>query len=300
MARFSINTNSDVPTIVSNSFKPTLIPASQDIKNLNLAVAAHIFYPDLTDLIITKLKNIPTSKLKLKVLITTDTKEKQRQIEESFRKANFDYKIKIFENIGRDIAPSFIGFKDEILSSDLFLHLHTKKSLYNPDLNLWRDDILNKLLGNKEIAEQNIRLVSSDIGLLAPKPPEFIRLHMNWGEESDYSHARTLLKRAGCKITKLNPLYFPAGSMFFARTEAIEPIINNLKLSDFDEESGQISGTMAHAVERSFCFSAEITKLNWLVVDVKNDKPIYFKPKYKLLSKHPLVWLKYKLFRRKK
>lgn len=295
--KYHINTNGELPTIISDSF--TAVPFNgehpKNTNNLILAATIHIFYTDLTEYIIAKLYNIPGI-VKLKVLITTDTKAKKAEIESHFSKTDFNYQVRVFKNVGRDIAPSFIGFKAEILKSDLFLHLHTKKSLYNQDLNNWRDDIFNKLLGSKQITDFNLKLLLSDgIGLILPSPPGFIEEHMNWGLSSDYEHAKVLLKRSGYNLSKLSPLYFPAGSMFFAKTEVIKPIIKTLNIEDFDQESGQISGTMAHAIERSFCFFTELAKLKWLVIKINNGHPVYYEPQYKLLSIKLLVWCKFKL-----
>jgi lipopolysaccharide biosynthesis protein len=295
--KYHINTNGELPTIISDSFTaaPFDVKYPKNTNNLILAVTIHIFYTDLTEYIIVKLYNIPGI-VKLKVFITTDTEAKKAEIESHFSKTGFNYQIKVFENIGRDIAPSLIGFKQEILKSDLFLHLHTKKSLYNQDLNNWRDDIFNKLLGSKQIAGFNLKLLlSNGIGLILPSPPDFIKEHMNWGLSSDYAHAKVLLKRSGYNLSKLSPLYFPAGSMFFAKTEVIKPIIKTLNIEDFNQESGQVSGTMAHAVERSFCFFAELAKLKWIVIKIQDGRPVYYEPQYKLLSRKLIFWYKFRL-----
>ncbi|EXS67932.1 rhamnan synthesis F family protein [Sphingobium sp. Ant17] len=46
---------------------------------------------------------------------------------------------------------------------------------------------------------------------------------------------------------------FPAGSMFWARTDAILPILSaDLEWEDFPLEEGQTDGTLAHCIERMF------------------------------------------------
>lgn len=46
---------------------------------------------------------------------------------------------------------------------------------------------------------------------------------------------------------------FPAGSMFWAKVDALRPLYAlDLELKDFPEEHGQIDGTLHHAVERIF------------------------------------------------
>ena len=292
--RYYINGNNSEQALSSDSFKKYINSGPSDafnFNNLTMAATVHIFYPDLTEEIMKRLANIP-GKIKLKVLITTDTKSKKYIIEDKMKNYNYDYKIKLFKNIGRDIAPSFIGFKDEIIQSDYMLHLHSKKSLYNSDLNKWRKDIFNKLLGNKIISKNNLNfLLQPEIGMIIPSPPVFIRPHMNWGHKQDFILAKKLLRRSDIKISKLNPLYFPAGSMFMAKTKAIEPLINSITINDFQKELGQVSGTMAHAIERSFLFFCEKANLKWLVVDIdKDNQPKYLMPKYKLIKKIPITY----------
>ena len=64
-----------------------------------------------------------------------------------------------------------------------------------------------------------------------------------------------LFETMNLKIDKdFNNLSFPAGTMFWARSDALLPLfsldIDSLK---FDDENGQVDGTMPHAIERSIC-----------------------------------------------
>jgi lipopolysaccharide biosynthesis protein len=46
---------------------------------------------------------------------------------------------------------------------------------------------------------------------------------------------------------------FPVGTMFWARTAALKPLIDlNLKWEDYPEEPVAIDGTILHAMERIF------------------------------------------------
>jgi hypothetical protein len=52
--------------------------------------------------------------------------------------------------------------------------------------------------------------------------------------------------------------------MFWARSKALQRLLDlDLRFDDFPEEQGQIDGTLAHAVERSFAFLAEANGCHW-------------------------------------
>ena len=48
-----------------------------------------------------------------------------------------------------------------------------------------------------------------------------------------------------------NALRFPVGSMFWARSAALKPLLDlDLQPQHFPPEAGQVDGTLAHAIER--------------------------------------------------
>jgi lipopolysaccharide biosynthesis protein len=50
---------------------------------------------------------------------------------------------------------------------------------------------------------------------------------------------------------------FVAGTMFYARTQAILPLLRlQIREEDFEPECGQVDGTFAHAIERAFSYAA--------------------------------------------
>lgn len=89
-----------------------------------------------------------------------------------------------------------------------------------------------------------------------------MKKHINWGY--DFPIAKKLLSSIGVTLDANTILEFPSGSMFWARSEAIQLILNlNLDFDDFPQEDAQIDGTLAHAIERSLLFFVEKTGHSW-------------------------------------
>lgn len=234
------------------------------IKFDKAAVIAHVFYPDILSEILTYLRNIP---IPFGLFITTDTDEKRTailKIISDFELNTVETEVRVTPNRGRDIAPKYIGFRDVYDRYECFLHLHSKKSLHtNGHGNVWRKYLYDNLVGSREIAETNLRILSSgDTGLVYPEHEEQIKELINWGY--DFPIARDLLSRTGIELDVNTYLEFPSGSMFWARSSAIKALLDlNLDYSDFPEEDGQIDGTIAHAIERSLLLFVERSGFSW-------------------------------------
>ena len=234
--------------------------------SLRVAAVVHIFYPELAAELKNLLLNIPCA---ADVYISTTSPEKKSEIEEVFR--DFDkgrVVVKIFPNRGRDIAPAFVGFKDIYKNYDACVHIHSKKSPHaKTRLTGWRDHLYKNLLGSPEIVGNILQILSNDkVGAVFPQyfPP--IRIFINWG--ANYSITKNFLHKLGIDIDNRNLIEFPAGSMFWFKPQALAPLLDSdLTFEDFPEESGQVDGTIAHAIERAFLFIVEASGFIWTKID---------------------------------
>lgn len=238
-----------------------------------VAAIIHVFYPDLLPAVIEKLANIPAG---VDLFLSTDSEAKQAEIRRhtaGWVKGSID--IRVMPNRGRDIAPKIVGFADVYARYDIFLHLHTKKSPHGGDpLAGWRDYLIDTLIGSPEIATSNLALFNDPrMGVVFPQHMFDLRGVLNWG--FDYETARRLMKRIGVTIDKNHLLEFPSGSMFWGRSAAIRPLLDlRLSVEDFPEESGQIDGTLAHAIERSLLTISEFAGFEWLKVARRGVYPL--------------------------
>ncbi|WP_191964734.1 rhamnan synthesis F family protein [Synechococcus sp. RSCCF101] len=158
-------------------------------------------------------------------------------------------------NRGRDIAPFLLQLLPAALERGhtAFVKLHTKHSPHLDHGEDWGRHLTNALLAVDVIDTLQARLeVEPDLGLLAPPGtllPTSVELHSNW------PHLLTMRQRSEFSGQWLLQQRFIAGSMFAGRVQALRPLLDlGLHLQDFETETGQVDGTLAHAIERWISF----------------------------------------------
>ncbi len=153
------------------------------------------------------------------------------------------------DNHGRDILP-FLEVSERLLQAghDVVLKLHTKRSTHRADGDQWRQELLQRLVqGGRAarihaafqadpalgmvVAEGHLLPVAAFVG---GNGPALARLQARLGLE-----------------TPADASQFGAGSMGWWRLQALRPLLDaHLHRSAFEDEKGQIDGTLAHAIER--------------------------------------------------
>ncbi|MGZ8144527.1 MAG: rhamnan synthesis F family protein, partial [Methylosarcina sp.] len=247
------------------------VPFSYDIpkqeSSPRLAVICHMYYPEMADEFERYFSNIP---FPFDLYITTDTRAKKSRISQSFsgwEKGKVE--IRLAQNRGRDIAPKLITCRDVYDRYEFILHVHTKKSLNWGELHGWRTFLLETLVGSPAIVESVFEAfrLNPKLGMVAPQHIEMIRQYL--GKDSNTGNAELFARRLGITITPDSPIDFPSGSMFWARSAALKPLLD-LKLSfkDFPKESGQVDGTLGHLIERMYFSICEKAGFSWMKISL--------------------------------
>lgn len=239
-----------------------------EVKPARVAAVVHIFYIEMAEEIKNLLENVP----RVDVYISTNDAEKKVVLEkifDNFKRGKVE--VRIFENRGRDIAPAFIGFKDIYKNYEICLHLHSKKSPHDSQLAGWSEYLYKSLIGSEKIAASILYIMQREnIGIVFPQYFEPLRRGINFGK--NYSLAQDFLSKLKIDISG-ELLEFPAGSMFWFKPAAILPILESgLKFEDFPPESGQVDGTLAHALERIFCYAAKYEGFNFMKVTAEEKE----------------------------
>ncbi len=216
-----------------------------------LAVHLHLFYPDMIERCILLLQRLPYDfDLLVSVCDGADVVGLQHRLSRGLPRAR-RVVLRQVENRGRDVAPWLVTFRDEIRQSDLFLHLHSKKSPHGSYHEGWFDFLGHTLLGSQAVAAQILDLFATDceLGMLAPGYWPLLRRAPNYGKVRDLC-AHLLARMGGPDLPAVCP-DFPAGSFFFCRSQLLKPLLDlELTFRDFPAEAGQICGTLSHAIER--------------------------------------------------
>jgi len=248
------------------SFSPLLYEVKTDAKvSFRAGAFIHIYYIDIGDVLI---EECLKKGLDVHVAFIEGT-DYGRLVKKYKHKINY----KIFQNRGRDIAPFLLGFKKELYEYEYAIHLHTKKSLhYGQERKDWLEYCLESLMGNINKVKETF-YEDREVAIIFPEPPDFIKEQMNWGH--NFNRVYKLMEMLNMEINKYCTLDFPAGSMFWFRVQDLKPIFDlNITLPLFDDEKGQLDGTLAHAIER--LFGVYVLKRNKKIIPIRYKNTTIF------------------------
>jgi Rhamnan synthesis protein F/Glycosyl transferase family 2 len=215
---------------------------------VQIAVVAHVYYPDLWPEIAAYLRKWPSKDFLLYITTAEDRIERVK----STVGDEFDAVFISAANRGKDIGQ-FLNCLPSIRAG-IICKVHTKKSAWAYG-EAWRKDLYRGTLG---ISPESVLAAferEPTLGILAPGG--HLLPHRVWWERNVQLVTR-LAGEIGA-TDNLLPFRFPAGAMFWARAAALAPLLKlSLRLSDFEEESGQTDGTLSHAIERLFPIAARL------------------------------------------
>src|SRR5262245_17091762 len=223
---------------------------------LKVALHGHFFYPELAaDLF----RRLCANDSPCDLMLTTDDERKAQMIREAA--GGYDrgkVLVRLVPNRGRDIGPLMAAFADDVLSEyDVIGHVHGKRSITIENGAMgesWREFLWQHLVGDCHPMMDLILgrfAAEGRLGIVFPDDPHL----SDWDDNQEV--AAELATRMGI-MEPLPPFFdFPAGTMFWARTEALRPLLSlKLDWSDYPIEPVPSDGTILHALERLLPFAA--------------------------------------------
>jgi len=243
-------------TILSTELNLADAHISQDLhldvpyssETIRIGVSIHVYHAHLLPGLISFVNYLPHFH---KVVITCP-KECITQTNE-FLGLHKGVEIVEVDNRGRDILP-WLCTANKFEDCDIAVKLHTKSTPHSAALCGWRLQLLSMLLGDKTLTNSIVDAFANkpQLGMVIPNFHPHIAKHINWGENRNI--AEQLAQTFNITLPE-DISVFPAGSMFWYRPKALAKLTSHSwNKTDFPEETGQIDGTIMHALERILCF----------------------------------------------
>ncbi len=218
------------------------------------AVVLHIFYDDFIQRFHNAFLGVD---FEFDLFVTTTSKDVKGRVEEAFSKnpkVN-DIKICISPNQGRNFGPFLVEFADELMQYDFMCHMHSKKSLYSGSEQIhWAEYLIEYLARDKQVLNNMLNILENDESIGLYYPTTFWNMPQwtcHWLKNK--AAGLTLLKDWFDIDINKNKDYFsyPAGGMFWARIEALKPLLErDWSYDKFPVEPIPADGTVLHIIER--------------------------------------------------
>lgn len=229
----------------------------------SLAVIIHCYYVEILPELASYLRHLPSWAC---LFISTDSEVKADVIRKKLKPLDVArIEVRVLPNVGWDIAPFLVGFEDVILQHELILKIHAKASSHmEKDFSAaWRQLLYSALMGDVKHVTGILKLFETDPGLGILAPPTFLSIREI--AQSGRRNLKKLLRHLHFDLPCNDAIDFPVGSMFWARSSALRPLLDmKLTFDDFEcTDSNVRDHTLAHAVERAFFYSCHRAGLSW-------------------------------------
>jgi lipopolysaccharide biosynthesis protein len=238
-------------------------------ENDRVALHIHAYYPELLPEIISRLSGNQICPDLFISVTSAGAREQVIDLLNVYKGKIVD--IQLVPNRGRDIGPFLTTFGPRILANyDYVGHVHTKKTADLQDATvgqLWYRFLLENMLGgdSESMADSILAEMKADetLGMVFPDDPNVV----GWSENRTF--AETIASRLGLKKLPEH-IIFPVGTMFWARTSALIPMLDlKLDWEDYPEEPLPYDGSMLHAIERLFPLTIPLNNLRCATTNVR-------------------------------
>lgn len=221
-----------------------------------IAIHAHLYYAEMAPLLATYLAKFPQS---IDLFISNPKEQDQNYLYQQFNEVPTigRLEVRLTPNQGRDIAPMIDPFGKVLLEYDYIAHVHSKKSIDTNSIGqAWCDYLWQGLLSNQDDRLRKIWSLLQDHAMVYPEKFHLIDVaNCRWG--SHLPRSKELCEQLHiappmADLTSEDFVEFPVGSMFWARADALAPLLtSHLTFHDFEAESGKTEGTLSHTIERN-------------------------------------------------
>jgi lipopolysaccharide biosynthesis protein len=247
---------------------------TEQCENTRRVVVIHAFYLEEFSQILEGLSTLRQDW----PLVVTCPQDLCEHVQSLLRQQPCEFLIFSVPNKGRDVLPFlFLGKEYDFFGADWVLKLHTKKSPHREDGSAWLNSFLSALT---QVAAnpQHAAWKDNSMGLMAPAQ-HIVPLDYYWGSNAERV---TLLMESNLNEQDFEKLIasssYVAGSMFLMARPLLNKVVTlPVSPASFEEETGQIDGTTAHALERMFGVLAHAHSLTIFPIEIdQSDRAFQF------------------------
>jgi lipopolysaccharide biosynthesis protein len=223
------------------------------------AVLVHLYYPEVWPVLAAYVSRLRPGRADVFVTIPKQNRRAVALVRKTFPEA----RCLVVPNRGRDVLP-FLIVADRLRRAgyEIVLKIHSKKSEHFGGGDQWRDQMLEELLPEDPAVLDEIldTLARPATGMVGPHSSYF-PLNTYWAGNAPTVRRLLAPVVSGEALARLqNPreLGFFAGTMFWTRLDALEPLLG-VGVRDFVCEPTPKDGTMSHALERAMPVLPELS-----------------------------------------
>jgi lipopolysaccharide biosynthesis protein len=220
-------------------------------------LVCHLYYPEFLVGLVDAIKANVTIGF---VFVTCTSREVYEEANRVLASAGISFEVKLVENRGRNFPSIFVHARSLIESGEFAFvsHLHSKRSVHSSG-NLggtWSGRLWSFGLNDESLTVRalNALAAKTDRALAFVDVSDLIKpWNMTWGASASAAAVlASKIKLNGFEVGATDePIDFPAGGMFIARTEYLKELLSlDLRQEDFPMESGKTDGELQHAIER--------------------------------------------------
>lgn len=224
---------------------------------MKTAVHFHVFYKEMVQGFLEKLKILVPNSFDLFVTTTSKDEDIESLVKQHYSSA----KIWVVPNKGYDVGPFFYFLHQIDLNQyDLVLKIHTKNSKKQETMVLnhqrvmrgkWSNLLINGLLSDKKQWNNNLQAFDKykNLGMVASK--YVIVKAKTHSSKKVFSLTLDELSRIKGLVKFPKNFSFVAGTMFLVRAKLLQPLKDTYTIDSFEETNSSLKdGTKAHIVER--------------------------------------------------
>lgn len=237
----------------------------------DLGVHLHLHFLDLLDEMSLCLSRVPFPFcLYVSITDSNSLQRVQQRLARQIPRARIT--VREVVNRGRDLGPMVTEFAGDLAGHEYIGHVHSKRSAHSNWKSDWRRQLLACLLGSEDTVRYIFQRFEEDpgLGMVFPVYHHSLQKQISWGK--NFAVCESLAAQLGLSIEAGRMVLFPAGSMFWARSSALQSLLGaGLSQDTFPTETGQLDGTPAHALER--LFGELVADQGGRLMQVRNERP---------------------------